>query len=109
MRDDQLGEVTVSELDEGRLVTRRFPTYTCGHCSTVVGMRADRVRERSRCARCGKLLCEQNELCRLDCTPLHALAYDHAFDADTPYARLAPAILAGCTTEEEARRRGFKI
>ena len=107
-KDDQMGEITVSELHEGMPRTRKFPTYTCGHCSQVVVMRADRIRERTRCGKCQKLLCEQNKLCRADCTPIHALARDKALD-DPKWARLAPAILSGCTTEEEARRRGFNV
>lgn len=109
MRDDQLGEIHLSEIVDGMSRKRVVPTYTCGHCSQVVVMNAQRSRERTRCAKCGRLLCEQNELCRADCTPIHALAKDHDLAGASEHSRLAPAILAGCSTLEEARRRGFNV
>lgn len=109
MRDDQYGEVIMYGCDidgnaDGK--THHYPTYTCGHCSSVVVMRADRTRERVRCSSCDKLICEKSELCRQACTPIHALARDH-FEGDPKWTRLVPALMAGATTEEEAIRRGL--
>jgi hypothetical protein len=102
-----MGEITTRELTiDGQMVTRVVPTYTCGHCSQVVVMRPDRVRERKRCSVCKRLICETNELCRVDCTPIHQLARDH-FEADPKWTRLLPAIMAGCQSEAEARQRGL--
>ncbi len=107
MSEEGMGEIVIRELaDSGQTVTRRVPTYTCGHCSTPVVMRPDRIRERKRCSVCRRLICETNELCSMDCTPIHSLARDH-FEADPRWTRLAPAILAGCTTEKEAREKGL--
>jgi ribosomal protein S27E len=100
--EDQIGEVIIS----GPEGTKRFPTYTCGHCTQVVVMRMDRTRERLRCKTCGKLLCESNELCRKSCTPMHALAKDH-FEASEKWTSLVPAIMGGATSEEEAVKRGL--
>lgn len=102
MRGDQMGEVVIHDADG----VRRIPTYTCGHCSRVVMMRADRTRERVRCTSCGKLLCEQSELCMTSCTPIHALARDR-FEGSEKWTRLVPALLGGAQTEEEAIRRGL--
>jgi DNA-directed RNA polymerase subunit RPC12/RpoP len=107
---DQMGEVVMwgSDLDGKPIMgSVRYPTYTCGHCSKVVVMRADRTRERVRCKTCGRLLCESNELCKMECTPIHELARDR-FEADEKWTRLVQPLMAGVQTEEEAIRRGLK-
>lgn len=109
MRDDQLGEIHMQELDGGMNRKRIVPTFTCGHCSQVVVLNPARKRERKRCGHCGRLICDQNELCRIDCTPIHALAKAHDLEGASKWSRLAPAILAGCSTLEEARQRGFNV
>lgn len=83
-----------------------YPTYCCGHCSNVVVLRPERTRERTKCVACQKLLCEKNELCRKQCTPIHAMARDH-FEGAGQYGTLVPALMAGCTTETEARQSGL--
>lgn len=102
MREDQMGEVKIV----GENGVQRIPTYTCGHCSRVVMLNPERTRERLRCKTCGKLLCEQSELCRIACTPIHALARDR-FEADPKWTRLVGALMAGARTEEEAIQRGL--
>lgn len=85
---------------------RVIPTYTCGHCSDVVQMLPSRTRERTRCKKCMRLICERKQLCRIDCTPLHAMAADH-FEGAGTHGRFVPAIMAGCSTEDEAAQRGL--
>lgn len=85
---------------------KTIPTYTCGHCSDVIAMRPDRKRERTRCKKCMRLICEKKELCRLDCTPLYAMAQDH-FENVGEHGKLVPAIMAGCETLDEAVSKGL--
>lgn len=85
---------------------QRIPTYTCGHCSDVVAMRYERKRERTRCKKCMRLICERKQLCRVDCTPLHDMAADHFEDAGA-HGRLVPAIMAGCSSMDEAQAKGL--
>lgn len=84
----------------------RYPNYTCGHCSRVIYLRPDRTRDRVKCPSCGKYICEKNELCRSGCTPLRDIAKDHVRLDDERYPML-PAILAGATSLDEARRRNL--
>lgn len=108
---NQMGEVIMQGCDiDGNLApgTHRYPTYTCGHCSNVVVMRADRKRERVTCKSCGKMLCEQNELCLKGCTPIHELARDQ-FEAKEKWTKLVAPLMAGVRSEEEAIRRGFDV
>ena len=99
-----MGELTRTEL--GRMET--VATFTCGHCTNVVVMRPERTRPRTRCTKCGKLLCEKNELCMKDCTPMHELAKDHFEGAQAEkWGKYVPAIMQGVTTEEEGLRKGL--
>lgn len=84
----------------------RYPCYTCGHCSRVVLLRLDRTRDRLKCYTCNNYICEKNELCRSGCTPLRDIARDHIELGDERY-RMLPAILAGATSMDEARRRNL--
>jgi len=85
-----------------------LPTYCCGHCSDVVVMRPDRIRERKHCTHCGKLICEKKELCQIDCTPIHSLAKDH-FEGAGKWGKYVPALMAGCSTVDEGVAKGLII
>lgn len=84
--------------------TKTYPAYSCGHCSQTVIMRDDRTRPRTTCQKCNRWLCEQNELCQVDCTPIYDIAKDHSWE-DPKWGKLVPAIMAGATTKEEAYTR----
>ena len=86
--------------------TRTYPAYSCGHCSKTVIMREERTRPRLTCKKCGRWLCESNELCLSDCTPIYDIARDHAWD-DPRWGKLVPGIMAGATTLDEAREKGL--
>lgn len=86
---------------------QEFPCYTCGHCTSVIMVNMARVRERTTCKKCGRWICEKNELCRLDCTPLHEMAPDHTIDGK--WAKYLPAIMAGKETKEDAEASGLII
>lgn len=77
------------------------PCYVCGHCSDVIILRADRVRERKSCLTCGNLICEKKQLCQTHCTPLHAMARD-GFQDTGRWGKYVNAIMRGAATEEEA-------
>lgn len=98
----------VQEMTENGVQLRKYMTYTCGHCSAVVAMNAARTRARSRCIACDSLICETNELCHAQCTPLHALAKDH-FEGEDKWTRLVPAIMRGASTKEEAQKMGVQL
>lgn len=100
---NQFGELTIQELG-GR--TQTFPTYTCGHCSDVVVMREDRIRERLSCLSCGRWLCEKKQICLAQCTPIHALADAH-FENMGSHGRLVDAIMAGVSTVDEGIEKGL--
>lgn len=85
---------------------RVYPTYTCGHCSNVVVMRADRERPRNLCLSCMKWICEGKEICNAQCTPLKALA-DDGFDDTSSHSRLVRGIMAGAQTVDEAAEMGL--
>ncbi len=85
---------------------RVIPTYTCGHCTDVVQMNPQRVRERTRCKKCMRLICERKQLCQMDCTPMYAMSQDR-FEGAGKHSRLVPAIMAGCSTESEAAQLGL--
>jgi hypothetical protein len=99
---------TITELDPatGTPKTREIPAFTCGHCTTIVGVRFDRVRPRTRCMYCRKLLCEVNELCMAGCTPLHSMAKDR-FETKGPWTQFLDPIMKGATTLEEAQAGGL--
>jgi hypothetical protein len=94
---------------EGKPITgtRRYPAYSCGHCSSTVILRPDRTRQRLTCNKCGRWLCEKNELCRHDCTPLYSIVRDKAWSEDNKWTRLLPAIMGGVTTKAHARALGL--
>ena len=82
--------------------------YTCGHCTSVVMMRPERTRPRLKCIPCGRWICETNELCQKDCTPVYSLAEDQ-FQNMGKWGKLVPAIMAGETTEAGAREKGLLL
>ncbi len=86
--------------------TRTYPAYSCGHCSKTVVMRAERSRPRVTCKKCGRWLCESNELCQTDCTPIYDLARDHS-TTDPKWGKYLPGIMAGATTLDEAKELGL--
>jgi hypothetical protein len=85
---------------------KRYPTYTCGHCSSIVIIRDDRTRPRNHCLSCDSWICEKNEICNTHCTPLHAMSYDH-FEGAGEHGKFVPAIMQGVTTVDEAHKRGL--
>jgi hypothetical protein len=91
---------TLEVFEDGKM--KSFPTYCCGHCSTVVVLNPARKRERTRCLKCMKFLCEKSELCRVQCTPIHAMARDH-FEGAGEFGKFVPAIMAGCQTLEDIK------
>lgn len=104
----EFGELQVWEEGPGGSRQVTYPTYCCGHCSNVVILNPARKRERKKCMACGKLICEQNQLCQTDCTPIHALAAGR-FEDTGKWGRLVPAIMAGCTSEEEGVQKGLIV
>lgn len=86
---------------------KRVPAYSCGHCSATVILNPDRTRDRLTCKKCGRWLCEQNELCRTDCTPIYDLAKDHSWMDGSSWSRLVPAIMGGAHTVEDAVKKGL--
>lgn len=88
-------------------VMKRYPAYSCGHCTATVVLNPQRIRERVTCKKCGRWLCETNELCRADCTPIYDLAKDRAWTEDSNWARLVPGIMGGATSLEEAKSLGL--
>lgn len=103
------GELTLQGTDlDGNLVPgeRRYPTYTCGHCSKIVVMRADRVRPRNHCFGCDSWICEENEICNTHCTPLQAMSHDH-FEGAGEHGKYVAAIMQGITKVDEAVEKGL--
>lgn len=76
--------------------TVSYPVYACGHCSAQIIMNPLRVRERKTCLHCGRWICDKNELCHAQCTPLYAMAADH-FENAGSHGRLVNAIMSGVT------------
>lgn len=72
--------------------TRRFPFYSCGHCSQSIHFRSDRARPREMCRSCDRYLCEKNPGCMKGCTPIHALARDR-WQADAKWTLYLPEIM----------------
>lgn len=95
-----------NDFGELHIGTKVYHTYCCGHCSGVVVMNPERKRERVSCYACQRWLCETNELCRVQCTPIHALARDR-FEAPDSWTKLVPAIMGGCQTVAEAEEKGL--
>lgn len=102
MSKNEFGELHMMEGGK----TKVFPTYCCGHCSNVVVLNPNRTRDRKTCYGCGKWLCEQNQLCQAQCTPIHSMAKDH-FENAGEWGKLVPAIMGGCTSVEEAEQKGL--
>lgn len=99
----QFGELLKTD-EMGRTVS--YPTYTCGHCSSIVAMRPDRVRPRKKCLSCNRMVCD-NEICdpqAAGCTPIYGLADDHFEDKNSDRALRARAIMKGATTLEEVEK-----
>lgn len=95
----EFGELIITEFGK----EKRIPTYTCGHCSAIVLMRPDRVRERKNCLQCGRYICEKSEICNTVCTPLPDLAKDNCEGpVAQKYGRYVPAIMKGITSIKEA-------
>ena len=87
---------------------REIPCYTCGHCTTIIALRAERTRPRSTCHACGRWICEKNEICNADCTPMYSLADDH-FENAGKWGKYVPAIMQGATTIDEAEKADLII
>lgn len=69
-------------------------------------MNPRRTRPRLTCKKCSRWLCEQNELCQVDCTPIYNIAQDY-LDGPNKWTRLVPAIMAGMRTVKEAEESGL--
>jgi len=101
-RDVGGGEMYIKEFGKA---SRILPTYTCGHCTSVVVMRPDRIRPREMCHSCMNPVCDR-PICHAQCTPLSALA-DDKFEGAGEKGRLVNAIMGGATTLEEASKLGL--
>ncbi len=107
MFKDDIYSMEITTWDEGgQALTRNVPCYTCGHCSNIIALRGDRLRERKHCLSCSRLICEKSEICNTHCTPLHRLA-DDGFEAAGKWGLYVPAIMQGVTTKEEAEEKGL--
>lgn len=109
--DPQFGEYITYGCDiHGQLSPgeHRYPCYTCGHCSRVICLRPERTRDRLKCDKCNRYICEKSQLCRMGCTPLRDIAKDRVALNDERYPYLN-AILAGVTDKDEAQRRQLII
>lgn len=94
----------VEFVHEGK--TRREPCYTCGHCSNIIILLPNRVRERVTCLSCMRPICETTDICRSHCTPIHKLADDHAMD-DPKWGKYIPALMQGVGDKTEAESKGL--
>jgi hypothetical protein len=102
---EEFGMVEIWEQTEGGAppVKRSFPVYACGHCSAQVILNPKRSRPRLKCLKCNRFLCEQNELCHADCTPLYAMVADKMENVGR-WAQHVPALMHGITTLDEAQK-----
>jgi len=100
--------VMVEVTREGK--TSTFPSYVCGHCNDVVVMRAERTRERKRCLKCMRTICESKQICNQECIPLGEICRDH-FEGPVAqkYKRYVPAIMAGIDNTNEAEAKGLVL
>lgn len=103
---NQFGELTIFDPENGQTTTR--PTFTCGHCSNVTVMHPQRLRPRESCLSCGRWICEDKEICHVQCTPLNAMADDH-FEQTGRHGSLVNAIMGGATTLDEAAKIGLVL
>jgi hypothetical protein len=94
---------------EGRAIkgTVRYPAYACGHCTQTVILNPKRVRPRVMCKKCGRWLCEKNELCMTDCTPIYEMANDRSWTEESRWTRLLPGIMKGAVTLDDAQGKGL--
>lgn len=107
---NQIFEIEYHGCDaQGRAVpgVRRYPAFSCGHCSTTVVMNPARQRERVTCKKCGRWICEQSELCNSDCTPLYSIVEDRAWTEQTKWTRLLPGIMSGVDKLDDAKKLGL--
>jgi ribosomal protein S27E len=88
-------------------VMSRYPAYSCGHCTATVILNPERARERVTCKKCGRWLCETNELCRVDCTPIYDLAKDKAWMDGSKWNKLVTPIMGGARSINEAHELGL--
>jgi hypothetical protein len=100
---EEFGEVTIRSFG-GK--PEKYPCYTCGHCSQVVVMRAERTRPRKRCMKCFRIICEQTDICADHCTPLNEMARDH-FENAGEAGKYVPAIMKAVQSKAEAHKRGL--
>lgn len=80
-----------------------LPGYVCGHCSDHVVLDPNRKRPRTKCSRCGSLICEMRPACLQECLPIHSIM---------PGDKLLPrvqALLDGAQTSEEIDRLLIKV
>lgn len=98
--------VLVEVTQEGK--TSYFPSYVCGHCNDVVIIRAERTRERKRCLKCMRTICENKQICNQDCIPLWEICKDH-FEGivANKYKKYVPAIMQGIDNTNEAEAKGL--
>ncbi len=107
---NQIFEIEYSGCDaQGNKIqgTQKYPAYSCGHCSSTVVINPRRSRPRTTCNKCGRWICENSELCHSDCTPLYALAQNHAWNEQNKWTRLVPGIMGGVESMYEARKLGL--
>ena len=107
---NQIFEIEYMGADaEGKSISgvRKYPAYSCGHCSGTVVLNAQRQRPRVTCKKCGRWICEQSELCNSDCTPIYSIVQDHAWSEDNQWTKLLPAIASGASTFAEAKKLGL--
>ena len=97
--------ITVNEFGKAR----ELPAYACGHCSKTVLINPLRVRPRVACSKCGRWICESNQLCATDCTPIYDLANDRTWTVPSKWSKLVPAIMAGETNLQVAESKGLII
>lgn len=70
--DKEVGFITYYE--DGKV--RQEPGYMCGHCNAWIILSQKRLRERVRCGKCGKLICERTKTCTTECVPVVELMKD---------------------------------
>lgn len=86
--------------------THTYPAYTCGHCTSIIIMRSNRERPRNLCMHCMKWICEKNQICNTQCTPMHSMAKDH-FEGAGAHGKYVDALMQGVTEVAEAEKLGL--
>jgi hypothetical protein len=69
--NDEFGELHIM----GPMGMDIKPTITCSHCNNIVVLNPGRVRERTRCLKCMKFVCDP--CCGSECVPINEIAADH--------------------------------